>query len=77
MGSLPQLSIVKGAQKYNRPRLLHKVFEEKVDKEFGEKTALIFNGKWDKTPLNPFPILTLTSIFQIKMAKRERPTTTH
>lgn len=42
MGSLPQLSIVKGPQKRLSSRLLHKIFEEKVDLEFGCNTALTF-----------------------------------
>lgn len=41
-----QMSILKGAQINDRPRLLHKVFEENVDTYFGEKTALIFNGNF-------------------------------
>lgn len=45
MGSIPQLSIVKGKQSPLYPRLLHKTFEERVDKTFGEKTALIFRDE--------------------------------
>lgn len=41
MGSLPQLSIIKGSQKPNRTRLLQRIFEENVDKEYGIRTALI------------------------------------
>lgn len=44
MGSIPQLSIAKGSIKQLHPRLLHKLFEEKVDQEYGEKIALIFKG---------------------------------
>lgn len=45
MGSIPQLSIVKGKQSHLYPRLLHKTFEERVDKDFGEKTALIYRDE--------------------------------
>lgn len=46
MGSLAQLSILKGPQKPFEPNLLHKIFESNVDNDVsGEKTALIFNGK--------------------------------
>lgn len=45
MGSIPQLSIVKGKQSQLYPRLLHKTFEERVDKAFGEKTALIYRDE--------------------------------
>lgn len=45
MGSIPQLSIVKGKQSPLYPQLLHKTFEERVDKTFGEKTALIYRGE--------------------------------
>lgn len=44
MGTLPQLSITKGPQRRLTPRLLHKIFEEKVDLEFGCNTALIFES---------------------------------
>ncbi|XP_055677420.1 beta-alanyl-bioamine nonribosomal peptide synthetase ebony [Lutzomyia longipalpis] len=43
MGSLPQLSILKGSQKSGNVQLLHRVFEEKVDQGCGNKTAIIFN----------------------------------
>lgn len=52
MGSLPQLSIVKGAQSQLHPRLLHKIFEERVDRSFGENLSMIFrdeNGDERKT----------------------------
>ena len=55
MGSIPQLSIVKGKQSQLYPRLLHKTFEERVDKSFGEKTALIYrdeNGEERQTNYN-------------------------
>lgn len=42
MGSLPQLSISKGAQRLLTPRLLHKIFEENVDNGHGSNTALIY-----------------------------------
>lgn len=42
MGSIPQLSIVKGKSSPLYPKLLHRTFEERVDKTFGEKTALIY-----------------------------------
>lgn len=46
MGSIPQLSILKGKQSpLFAQRLLHKTFEERVDKTFGEKTALIFRDE--------------------------------
>jgi acyl-coenzyme A synthetase/AMP-(fatty) acid ligase len=45
MGSIPQLSIVKGKQSAQYAQLLHKTFEDRVDKTFGEKTALIYRGE--------------------------------
>lgn len=45
MGSLPQFSIIKGQQVPLYPKLLHKAFEELVDKKFGEKTALVFTDE--------------------------------
>lgn len=45
MGSIPQLSIVKGKQSPLYARLLHKTFEERVDKAFGEKTAMIYRDE--------------------------------
>lgn len=42
MGSLPQLSISKGAQRSLNPRLLHKIFEETVDLKHGSNTALMY-----------------------------------
>lgn len=45
MGSIPQLSILKGKQSPLYARLLHRTFEERVDKRFGEKTALIFRDE--------------------------------
>lgn len=45
MGSIPQLSILKGKQSPLYPRLLHKIFEEGVDKSYGEKTALVFRDE--------------------------------
>lgn len=47
MGSIPQLSILKGKQSPLYARLLHKTFEDGVDKTFGEKTALIFRDEND------------------------------
>ena len=45
MGSLPQLSILKGPQRQFTPKLLHKIFEEQVDNgTCANKTALIFHG---------------------------------
>jgi acyl-coenzyme A synthetase/AMP-(fatty) acid ligase len=55
MGSIPQLSILKGKQSTQYARLLHKTFEERVDKKFGEKTAMIYrdeNGAERKTNYN-------------------------
>ncbi|GAB0092883.1 uncharacterized protein DMENIID0001_079320 [Sergentomyia squamirostris] len=43
MGSLPQLSILKGSQKSTSVQQLHRIFEEKVDQGCGNKTAIIFN----------------------------------
>jgi acyl-coenzyme A synthetase/AMP-(fatty) acid ligase len=48
MGSIPQLSIVKGKQALLYPQLLHRTFEEKVDKDFGEKTAMIYRSEDNK-----------------------------
>ncbi|CAO1426789.1 unnamed protein product [Diamesa tonsa] len=46
MGSLPQLSIVKGSYASLTPKFLHKVFEERVDQEgYGEKIAMIFKDE--------------------------------
>lgn len=44
MGSIPQLSIVKGRQSLLYTQLLHRTFEERVDKTFGEKLAMIYRG---------------------------------
>lgn len=53
MGSIPQLSVLKGKQAPLYERLLHKVFEEKVDKTFGDKTALIYrDGSGDERQTN-------------------------
>lgn len=45
MGSIPQLSIAKGKQALLFPQLLHKTFEVRVDKTFGEKTAMIYRNE--------------------------------
>jgi len=45
MGSLPQLSIIKGPQSPLHTRLLHKIFEEQVDRSHGEKIALIYRDE--------------------------------
>lgn len=42
MGSLPQLSIIKGPTKPLKPNLLHKIFEDVATGESSDKTALIF-----------------------------------
>lgn len=47
MGSLPQLSISKGAQRLLTPRLLHKIFEENVDLKHGPNTALVYDDSND------------------------------
>lgn len=55
MGSIPQLSILKGKQSPLYARLLHRTFEENVDKTFGEKSAMIYrneNGDERKTNYN-------------------------
>ena len=55
MGSIPQLSILKGKQSPLYARLLHKTFEERVDATFGSKTALIYrdeNGEERRTNYN-------------------------
>lgn len=44
MGSLAQLSILKGPQKLFDSCLLHKIFENNVNNGSGDKTALIYNG---------------------------------
>lgn len=43
MGSVPQLSIIKGRQCPLSPQLLHRKFEANVDKLCGNVTALIYN----------------------------------
>lgn len=43
MGSINQLSIVHGSKFSIFPKLLHKIFEEQVDNEYEDKTALIFD----------------------------------
>lgn len=50
MGTLPQLAIVKGQQTVKAliPALLHRTFEENVDKFCGNDTALIFDGEFCK-----------------------------
>lgn len=52
MGSIPQLSIIKGTNYPLCPKLLHKNFEELVDKEYGDRTALIFHDGNDKYVTN-------------------------
>lgn len=76
MGSLPQLSIVKGLQKSFKPRLLHKEFEEKVDKEFGEKPALIFKGEREQFCHTRSFFINYVA-FQTKMEPSAGLTTTH
>lgn len=41
MGSLPQLSTIKGSQTSLKRQLIHKLFEEKVDFNYGTRIALI------------------------------------
>jgi acyl-coenzyme A synthetase/AMP-(fatty) acid ligase len=43
MGSIPQLSVIKGKNIPLYPKLLHRTFEELVDKKFGQRDALIFH----------------------------------
>lgn len=45
MGSLQQLSILKGQQNKFKTNLLHRIFEEKINSGCGRKDALIYNGK--------------------------------
>lgn len=52
MGSIPQLSIVKGTNYPLYPKLLHKSFEELVDREYGDRTALIFQDGNEKFVTN-------------------------
>jgi acyl-coenzyme A synthetase/AMP-(fatty) acid ligase len=55
MGSIPQLSVLKGKQSPLYARLLHKTFEERVDATFGSKTAMIYrdeNGDERRTNYN-------------------------
>ena len=52
MGSIPQLSIIKGKNFPLYPKLLHKTFEELVDKKFGQKNALIFESNGEKRATN-------------------------
>lgn len=44
MGSLQQLSILKGQQNKFKSNLLHRIFEEKINSGCGQKDALIYNG---------------------------------
>lgn len=43
MGSIPQLSIIKGSNHSFKANLLHKYLEEQIDKKFGDRTALIYD----------------------------------
>jgi acyl-coenzyme A synthetase/AMP-(fatty) acid ligase len=45
MGTLQKHSIVKGQQVPIFPNLLHKLFEDNVDRKFGDKIALIFRDE--------------------------------
>lgn len=54
MGSLQQLSILKGQQNKFKSNLLHRIFEDKITSGCGQKDALIYNGK----PLLIFSIKT-------------------
>lgn len=45
MGSVPQLSVIKGKQCPLYPQLLHRKFEDNVDKVYGNNTALIYNDE--------------------------------
>lgn len=61
MGSIPQLSILKGRQSPLYPRLLHKTFEERVDKSFGEKTALIYRDENEEERITNYNTLNSSS----------------
>lgn len=61
MGSIPQLSIVKGRNHPLYPRLLHKTFEELVDKKFGERDALIFQELSGEKQITNYYALNSTS----------------
>lgn len=46
MGSLPQLSVIKGTSKGVSKDQLHRIFEHNVDTRFGNSIATKFNGEW-------------------------------
>lgn len=45
MGSLPQLSVLKGTSKSVAKEQLHRIFENNVDTQYGNSIATKFNGK--------------------------------
>lgn len=61
MGSIPKLSIVKGKPTQLELSKLHKIFEERVDKTFGEKTALIFRDENEEERRTNYNTLNSTS----------------
>lgn len=46
MGSLPQLSVLKGTSRTGAKDQLNRIFENNVDKLFGHNIATKYNGKW-------------------------------
>ena len=46
MGSLPQLSVLKGTAKAVRKDQLHRIFEHNVDTRYGQNVATKFHGEW-------------------------------
>lgn len=61
MGSIPQLSILKGKQSPLYAQLLHRTFEERVDKTFGEKIALIYRDEYGDERITNYNTLNSTS----------------
>ena len=48
MGSVPELSIVKGAQREFQPKFLHRFIEENIENGCGNKPAIIYHSTCDQ-----------------------------
>lgn len=81
MGSIPQLSIIKGRQSHLNPQLLHRIFEDRVDKVCGNNTALIYSddGVDDRRTnyftLNSSANRLASSILNVIQSKKLQPNT--
>jgi hypothetical protein len=45
MGTLQQVSVVKGCMTPVKFQYLHKIFEENVDRKYGQNVAVLFKGR--------------------------------